>query len=126
MIAYDANDGNELWRADCMSGEVGPSPVFADGVVYVANEACGMYAVRVDGDGDVTDSHIDWFTDFDVPDVCSPLVTDSQVLLLSHGLLAAFDAPAMSRLLLHTAADARPSAANACQRTRQSMTRCRT
>ena len=57
----------ELWRAECLGGEVGPSPVFADGVVYAANEASGMFAIRADGSGDVTESHIEWFTDIDVP-----------------------------------------------------------
>ncbi len=91
VIAYAAEDGSELWRAKCLGGEVGPSPAFADGVVYAANESGGMFAIRTDGSGDVTESHIEWMTDIDVPDVCSPLVTDKYVLLLSHGLLACFD-----------------------------------
>jgi outer membrane protein assembly factor BamB len=90
VLAHDAGTGEELWRAGCLSGEVGPSPVFADGVVYVANESCGMFAIRVDGSGDVTESHVEWFTDIDVPDVCSPLVLDDQILLLSHALLGSF------------------------------------
>ena len=38
VIAYDPADGSEIWRAKCLKGDVGPSPVFADGIVYVANE----------------------------------------------------------------------------------------
>ena len=37
-----------------LGGEVGPSPVFVDGVVYAANDASGLAAVRADGTGDVT------------------------------------------------------------------------
>ncbi|MFO7908112.1 MAG: PQQ-binding-like beta-propeller repeat protein [Pirellulaceae bacterium] len=91
VIAYHADNGEELWRADCLSGEVGPSPVFSDGVVYAANEMSGMFAIRADGEGDVTETHIEWFTDFDVPDVSSPLVTDQHAFTLSYGLLAAFE-----------------------------------
>lgn len=91
VIAYQADTGEELWRADCLSGEVGPSPVFSDGVVYAANEMCGMFAIRADGEGDVTDTHIQWFTDFDVPDVSSPLVTDQYTFMISYGLLACFE-----------------------------------
>ncbi len=91
VIAYAAADGSELWRAKCLGGEVGPSPAFADGVVYAANESGGMYAISTDGSGDVTDSHIQWMTDIDVPDVCSPLASDKQLFLLSHGLLGCFD-----------------------------------
>ena len=91
LIAYSPADGSELWRAKCLGGEVGPSPVFVDGVVYAANEASGLAAVRADGTGDVTRTHIQWTTDIDVPDICSPLVTDKFVLLLAHGMLACFD-----------------------------------
>lgn len=91
VIAYHADNGEELWRADCLSGEVGPSPVFSDGVVYAANEMCGMFAIRADGEGDVTETHIEWFTDFDVPDVSSPLVADQHVFMVSYGLLASFE-----------------------------------
>ena len=66
--------------------------MFVDGVVYAANDASGLAAVRADGTGDVTKTHVQWTTDIDVPDVCSPLVTDKYVLLLAHGLLAGFDA----------------------------------
>ncbi len=92
LIAYSATDGSEIWRAKVLGGEVGPSPVFSQGVVYAANDASGLAAVRADGTGDVTKTHVQWTTETDVPDVCSPLVTDKYVLLLAHGLLACFDA----------------------------------
>jgi outer membrane protein assembly factor BamB len=92
LIAYSATDGSEIWRAKVLGGEVGPSPVFAQGVVYAANDASGLAAVRADGTGDVTKTHVQWTTETDVPDICSPLVTDKYVLLLAHGLLAGFDA----------------------------------
>lgn len=91
LFAHNADDGTELWRAEVMEGEIGPSPVYANGVVYVANESCGLYAVRADGEGDVTDTHIEWFTDIILPDVVSPLVTDKHLIVLSHGLLTAYE-----------------------------------
>jgi outer membrane protein assembly factor BamB len=90
VIAYAAEDGKELWRADCLGGEIGPSPVFRDGVVYAANEASGLFAIGAGGEGDVTDSHILWFADFDIPDVSSPLATEEFVITQSHGYLACF------------------------------------
>ncbi|MBN2313538.1 MAG: PQQ-binding-like beta-propeller repeat protein, partial [Sedimentisphaerales bacterium] len=30
VIAYEPSKGTELWRADCMGGEVAPSPIYAD------------------------------------------------------------------------------------------------
>jgi outer membrane protein assembly factor BamB len=91
VIAYAPDDGRELWRADCLGGEVGPSPVCFDGIVYASNETGGMSAIRVDGEGDVTDTHIDWMTNINVPDVSSPLITEEFVFLLKAGLLACFD-----------------------------------
>ena len=91
LIAYSPADGSELWRAKCLAVKSAPSPVFVDGVVYAANEGSGLAAVRADGTGDVTQTHIQWTTDIDVPDICSPLVTDKFVLLLAHGMLACFD-----------------------------------
>ena len=75
-----------------LGGEIGPSPVFVNGFVYAANDACGLSVVRADGTGDVTETHVVWHTEIDAPDIVSPLVTDKCVLLLTHGLLAGFDA----------------------------------
>lgn len=103
VIAYAPADGRELWRAKCLGGEVGPSPVYVDGVVYAANEMGGFAAVRADGTGDVTDTHINWTTDIDVPDIVSPLVTDQFVLLISHGMLGCFDRAARGSTAAPTA-----------------------
>jgi outer membrane protein assembly factor BamB len=92
VIAYAAKDGRELWRADCLAGDVGPSPVYKDGVVYVANDGAIAAAIDVGGEGDVTESHIRWTAEFGLPDICSPLVTDKQLLLVtSYGSLASYD-----------------------------------
>ena len=37
VIAYNPADGKEIWRANCLRQDIGPSPVFAGGMVYVAN-----------------------------------------------------------------------------------------
>jgi len=91
VAAYDAEGGKEVWRAKLLDGDVGPSPVFYDGTVVVANESGGLFAVKADGTGDVTDTHVTWTTDIDVPDIASPLVCNSVVLTVSHAYLAAFD-----------------------------------
>jgi len=93
VIAYNPSDGKEIWRAECMQGDVGPSPGYADGVVYAANEFPGLVAIRADGSGDVTSTHIAWEADLGAPDCCSPLATDEFVFLLaSYGVLTCYDA----------------------------------
>ena len=84
VIAYNPTDGQELWRAKCLKGEVGPSPVFADGIVYPAVQYEAASAVRANGKGDVTATHILWsLKDPDVPDMCSPLVAGSNFYFLT-------------------------------------------
>jgi len=93
VIAYNPADGAELWRAKCMRQDVGPSPTFAGGVVYVANEYPCLAAIRADGQGDVTETHILWEGEDGLPDTCSPLATEKYVFVLaSYGTLTCYDA----------------------------------
>ena len=50
----------EIWRAKCLKTDIGPSPVFADGRVFVANDNCNLSAIRADGHGDVTGTGVLW------------------------------------------------------------------
>ena len=92
-IAYNPADGSEIWRAECMSGDCGPSAVTVDGVVYVGNEYCVMTAIRADGKGNVTDTeHVLWTAEDGLPDMCSPLATSEYFFLLATwGMLTCFD-----------------------------------
>jgi outer membrane protein assembly factor BamB len=93
VIAYSPTDGKELWRAECLQGDVAPSPAYADGMVVVANEFPGTATVRAGGSGDVTKTHVAWRSDVNTPDCCSPLITDKFVLTLSAGgMLTCFNA----------------------------------
>jgi len=93
VIAYTPNDGKEIWRAKCLQADVGPSPTFADGLVFVANEFPGIAAIRPDGSGDVTDSNGLWEADVGSPDCCSPLASDKYLMVLaSFGTLTCYDA----------------------------------
>lgn len=92
VIANSPQDGKEIWRANCFDrAEVGPSPVYDNGIVFAANDSATLSAIRADGSGDVTDTHVLWSSDIGMPDTCSPLVTDEFVLLLSFGVLTCYD-----------------------------------
>jgi outer membrane protein assembly factor BamB len=103
VIAYHPADGEEIWRAKLLVGDVAPSPVYADGTVYMTMEGAGLFAIRTDGVGDVTDTHVAWTsTDHSYPDIISPLATRQYVLLLSsYGLLQCFDATTGERMWMH-------------------------
>jgi outer membrane protein assembly factor BamB len=93
VISYAAADGAELWRADVLDGEVTPSAVFAGGQVIAVSPSAKLLALRPDGSGDVTQSHVNWAIQEYLPDISSP-VSDGEFVftVTSSGLLACFDA----------------------------------
>jgi outer membrane protein assembly factor BamB len=92
VIAYNPRDAAEIWRVSCLRQDVGPSPVYADGILYVVNEWPQLTAIRPDGQGDVTDTHVLWFGEDGLPNVASPLATKQFVFLLSGDTLTCYDA----------------------------------
>ncbi|MEI7728089.1 MAG: PQQ-binding-like beta-propeller repeat protein [Verrucomicrobiota bacterium] len=97
LMAYDPANGGELWRAKVLGGEVTPSPVFGAGMVLSANEK--LSAVKPDGSGDVTKSHVAWHGEDNIPDICSPLTDGTRVYLAtSSGLITCYQAATGKKL----------------------------
>jgi outer membrane protein assembly factor BamB len=91
-IGYAARDGVELWRVDGFANEVTPSVVFAGGVVLAISPGEKLMAIRPDGQGDVTKTHVLWAAEDNVPDISSPVSTDELVFTLNTGgLLTCFE-----------------------------------
>lgn len=102
VIGYDVATGAERWRASCLSGDVAPTPVWHDGVVYAVNAVAALVAIRADGNGTVTDTHLAWKFEENLPDICSPLCSGPRVYLLtSAGLLTCLDAQQGAKLWEH-------------------------
>ncbi|HUU68820.1 MAG TPA: PQQ-binding-like beta-propeller repeat protein [Planctomycetota bacterium] len=99
VIAYNPADGSELWRAECLGGEVVPSPAFGAGLVFVCQEGADLFAIKPDGQGDVTKTHIAWKGGDGLPDICSPLATDRFVFMVqTYGMVSCYDAPTGKKL----------------------------
>lgn len=81
VISYDAVTGTELWRAECVGGDVAPSPIYAGGFVFVIEPYRALVAIRPGGTGDVTKTHIAWEAEDEIPDICSP-VSDGELIWL--------------------------------------------
>ncbi len=89
VIAYNPADGTEIWRAKCISGDAAPSPIYAGGLVFVVEPDTKMIAIKPDGRGDVTQTHIAWKTTEGGPNICSPVSNGEVVFyLLSEGLIS--------------------------------------
>jgi len=90
--AYNVANGAELWRVDCLSGEVTPSPIFAAGMAIIASPSDKLVAIRPDGSGDVTKTHVAWTNEDNIPDVTSPVSNGELVFTInSGGLLMCID-----------------------------------
>ena len=99
VIAYNPLDGTEVWRANCLGGEVAPTPVFGDGRVYAVNQGACLAAIRADGQGDVTESHVAWRASDGLPDICSPCTDGKRVwVLTTGGLLTCYKADTGAKL----------------------------
>jgi outer membrane protein assembly factor BamB len=85
IVARNPANGDEIWRYRHDGHSVVPRPVFAGDVVY----ACSgywtprLYAIRADGQGDVTDSHLLWSGRRSVPLTPSPLIAGEELYMIS-------------------------------------------
>ncbi|HXR08834.1 MAG TPA: PQQ-binding-like beta-propeller repeat protein, partial [Candidatus Acidoferrum sp.] len=85
VIGYNLADGEELWRAQLLENEVVPSPIFAGGLVLLFSPGAKLIALRPDGAGDVTKTHVAWTVEGDIPDIVSPVSQGELVFTVTGG-----------------------------------------
>ncbi len=94
--AYDPESGGEIWRVGYANGFSNvPRPVFAHGLVYITTgfQEPELLAVRADGKGDVTRSHVAWRLGRSVPHTPSPLVVGDELYVINDlGIATCLDA----------------------------------
>ena len=76
VFSYDLK-GNQLWKSHYPGGySVVPRPIYGDEMIYVSSgyDRPTLYAVKVDGKGDVTDTHVVWKTSKAAPHNSSPVL----------------------------------------------------
>ncbi len=95
-VAYEPLTGNEIWRVSYGEGFSNvPRPVFGDGLVFIATgfQEPALIAVRADGRGDVTRTHIAWMLTRGAPYTPSPLLVGEELYYVSDtGVLSCVDA----------------------------------
>jgi glucose dehydrogenase len=93
VASYNPENGNELWKIDCISGEVGPSLAYADGMVYSVNEYSKLAAVKTEGTNEIL-----WEDNEYLSDVPSPVATSKYLFLVtSYGVAVCYDAKTGSK-----------------------------
>jgi outer membrane protein assembly factor BamB len=86
LISYNPKDGSEWWRASIGTGySLIPRPIVDQSVAIVCSGFMKpeMYAIRIDGSGDVSQSHVVWKKGRQVPEISSPVVHDGKIFCVS-------------------------------------------
>jgi len=89
--AYDPQTGKEIWRVSYGDGFSNvPRPVYGHGLVYIATgfQQPSLMAVRPDGTGDVTKTHVAWTLRRGAPLTPSPLLVDEEIYVVNDGGIA--------------------------------------
>jgi outer membrane protein assembly factor BamB len=88
VASYNPATGEELWKLDCISGEVGPSPAYANGIVFSVNDYSKLAAIQLGDQPKVLWENTDFLSD-----VPSPVATDKYLILsTSYGTAVCYDA----------------------------------
>lgn len=93
--AYDPRNGNQIWKVRYDGYSVIPRPVYGHGLVYICTGygTPNLLAIRPDGRGDVTDTHVAWTTKKTVPHTPSLLLVGDELYMVSDkGMASCLDA----------------------------------
>jgi len=88
VASYNPSNGKELWKIDCISGEVGPSVAYANGIVFSVNDYSKLAAIKIGNQPTLLWENSDYLSD-----IPSPVATDKYLFLsTSFGLTVCYDA----------------------------------
>lgn len=92
VTGFDPDSGQELWTVDGPSQEFAATPVYSEktGLVYISSSwpKQVLLAIRPDGKGDVTQTHIAWQDTKGAPYVPSMVVAGDYLLTVNNGGVA--------------------------------------
>ena len=92
--ALDAATGKEIWRVRYDGYSVIPRPIVAAGLIMICTgyNKPSLIAIKPDGQGDVTDSHIAWQMQTNVPHTPSLSTLDGLLFMVSdNGIASCLD-----------------------------------
>jgi len=91
VMSYEPATGKEIWR--CQYGEgysIVPRPVYSNGLIFVSSSFDKAHLLAIDptGTGNVTETHIKWQTDKQVPHSASMVAVDDMLFYVSDAGIA--------------------------------------
>jgi len=88
VASYNPADGKELWNLACISGEVGPSVAYSNGVVFSVNDFSKVSAIKIGETPELLWEDSDYLSD-----IPSPVATEKYLFLVtSYGAMVCYDA----------------------------------
>jgi outer membrane protein assembly factor BamB len=88
VAAYNPANGQELWKFDCITGEVGPSLAYANGLVFSVNDYSKLTAIKIG-----TQPTLLWENNEYLSDIPSPAANAKYLFLpTSYGMMVCYDA----------------------------------
>jgi len=94
-MAFDPATGRELWRVQSGGMNAAARPLFGHGLTFATTAYQGyqLFAVRPDGSGDISSSHVAWKFAKSVPSRSSPLlIGDHLFMVADKGVASCVDA----------------------------------
>lgn len=94
-MGYDAKTGEEIWKTRANGWSTAVRPVCGFGMAFVGPDCVSpkLWAIRLDGRGDVTDTHVVWKLEERMPATASPLLVNDLLYVISDsGFLSCIEA----------------------------------
>jgi outer membrane protein assembly factor BamB len=97
VTSFDPDTGKPIWKVDGPSEEFVASPAYSEkaGLVFASSSypIRQVFAIKPDGRGDVTKSHVAWEDKIGSPYISSPLIVGDWMLALNNaGIAFCYDA----------------------------------
>ena len=105
VLSLDPNTGRELWRVRHASHSAAARPLFANGLLYVdsGRGPSELLAIRPDGSGDVTATHVVWKATRGIGSSPSPILVNDLIFAVADkgGVVTCLDARTGAELWQH-------------------------
>jgi len=100
-FAHDVNTGEVIWTIEYGFDSTVSQPLFYDGLVYVNSGWIKVdskplytqqYAIDPTGKGDITDTHVKWMHEDEVPQIPTPVIVDGLMYMVhDRGMASCLD-----------------------------------
>ena len=101
-FAHDVNTGEVIWTVTYGDDSTVSQPLFWNGIVFVNSgwifeknkpSFTRQFAIDPNGTGDVTQTHVKWMYEEDVPQIPTPIIVDGLMYMVhDRGMLTCLDA----------------------------------